>query len=95
MNPNTQIDLRTRLMRRLSLATSTFAFSLVLFSLGCVSPQSQTETVYVWHTLAGQPGGLGNVDGQGAGARFCQPCGLASDGSGNIYVADYYNYAIR
>jgi len=69
--------------------------ALALFVAGCVTPPVETETVYLWHTLAGQPGGLGNVDGQGAEARFCQPCGVACDGAGNVYVADYYNYAIR
>ena len=62
---------------------------------GCVSPKTQCEWVYDWRTLAGQPGGLGNVDGVGETARFCQPHGLAVDGAGNVYVADYYNYAIR
>jgi len=52
-------------------------------------------TGYHWKTLSGQPGGLGNVDGKGAQARFCQPHGLSFDASGNLYVADYYNYAIR
>ena len=52
-------------------------------------------TGYHWQTLAGQPGGLGNVDGKGALARFCQPHGLAFDAAGNLYVADYYNYAVR
>ncbi|MDD4101050.1 MAG: hypothetical protein PHU80_00265 [Kiritimatiellae bacterium] len=52
-------------------------------------------TGYHWKTLAGQPGGLGNVDGKGALSRFCQPHGLAFDATGNLYVADYYNYAIR
>lgn len=50
---------------------------------------------YVWRTFAGQVGGLGNVDGRGAEARFCQPHGLAFDGAGNVIVADYYNYTVR
>jgi sugar lactone lactonase YvrE len=62
---------------------------------GCASPGLQGDTVYEWRTLVGQPGGLGNVDGAGEAARFCQPHGVAIDGAGNVYVADYYNYAIR
>jgi hypothetical protein len=37
----------------------------------------------------------GNVDGTGTGARFYQPYGMAADGAGNIYVADYANCTIR
>ena len=69
------------------------AFAALL--AGCVAPQVQTDTEYVWRTFAGQPGGLGNVDGVGQMARFCQPCGVAFDAAGNVYVSDYYNYAIR
>lgn len=37
----------------------------------------------------------GNVNGQGTAARFYYTCGIATDASGNIYVADTYNHAIR
>jgi len=46
-------------------------------------------------TLAGTAGKLGFTDGAGFAARFNQPYGVAVDGSGNIYVADTYNRAIR
>ena len=39
-------------------------------------------------TLAGATGQLGNADGTGAAARFSGPNGIASDGAGNLYVAD-------
>ena len=45
-------------------------------------------------TLAGQVSG-GLVDGTGAAAKFNYPQGLAVDSSGNIYVADTLNHAIR
>jgi sugar lactone lactonase YvrE len=45
-------------------------------------------------TLAGG-GAAGYADGLGAGARFTQPTGLATDGDGNIRVADRDNRAIR
>jgi sugar lactone lactonase YvrE len=39
-------------------------------------------------TLAGAAGQLGTADGTGAAARFTSPTGVASDGAGNLYVAD-------
>jgi len=44
-------------------------------------------------TLAG--GVEGFQDGQGAAARFNTPSGLALDATGNLYVADTGNHAIR
>jgi hypothetical protein len=46
-------------------------------------------------TIAGSAGQTGFRDGVGVVARFNQPYGLAVDGSGNVYVADTYNRAIR
>jgi hypothetical protein len=46
-------------------------------------------------TLAGSPETMGSSDGTGADARFWQPNGLASDGAGNLFVADANNYIIR
>ncbi len=45
-------------------------------------------------TLAGS-GASGNADGMGAAASFSYPQGVAVDGSGNVYVADYGNNEIR
>ncbi len=45
-------------------------------------------------TLAGT-GSAGSADGSGNVATFNQPNGLAVDGSGNVYVADYGNHKIR
>ena len=44
---------------------------------------------------AGAPGYVRTADGTGAAARFSDPCGIASDGAGNLYVADTGNYTIR
>jgi sugar lactone lactonase YvrE len=46
-------------------------------------------------TLAGTGGETGFTDGTGFVARFNQPYAVAVDGSGNVYVADTYNRAIR
>jgi sugar lactone lactonase YvrE len=46
-------------------------------------------------TLAGSAGMTGFADGVGVVARFNQPYSLAVDGSGNVFVADTYNRAIR
>src|SRR5712675_2110382 len=45
-------------------------------------------------TLAGLAAG-GSVDGSGNSARFNSPCGVATDTSGNVYVADTFNHTIR
>lgn len=49
----------------------------------------------VTQTLAGSAGHPGSANGVGAVARFVLPRGLAVDGGGNIYVADYFNNRIR
>ena len=41
-------------------------------------------------TLGGMPGNIGTAIGTGSAARFSNPAGLAVDGDGNIYVADFY-----
>jgi streptogramin lyase len=46
-------------------------------------------------TLAGTAGSSGSADGTGSAARFDYPEGVAVDGSGNVYVADYNNHTIR
>ncbi len=51
---------------------------------------------YTFITLAGPPeAGAGWYDGAAAAARFYGPSGVATDGSGNVYVADSENHTIR
>ena len=46
-------------------------------------------------TLAGKAGEAGFHDGHAGSARFNDPRGVAVDGSGNVYVADTGNNAVR
>ena len=46
-------------------------------------------------TLAGSPGISGFADGNGSTARFFSPFGVATDGVGNLYVADFHYSLIR
>ncbi len=46
-------------------------------------------------TLAGSPGQTSSADGTGSAARFGFPTGIAVDGAGNLYVADFGNDTIR
>ena len=39
-------------------------------------------------TIAGLAGSMGSRDGAGTFARFFQPCGITSIGSGNFYISD-------
>src|SRR5439155_5371851 len=52
-------------------------------------------TNWVVTTLGGAPGIWGSADGRGSAARFSNPNGVAVDGSGNLYVADFYLNTIR
>ena len=46
-------------------------------------------------TLAGLATAEGTVDGTGSTARFSFPEGIALDGTGNVYVADFGSHLIR
>ena len=46
-------------------------------------------------TLAGLAGTAGSADGMGTLASFTLPYGVATDSSGNVFVADYSNHTIR
>jgi sugar lactone lactonase YvrE len=46
-------------------------------------------------TIAGAPGVSGSADGIGPAASFDSVTSVASDGAGNLYVADFFNGLIR
>lgn len=46
-------------------------------------------------TFAGTAGVAGSADGVGTAATFNFPTGIATDASGNVYVADFANHTIR
>jgi secreted PhoX family phosphatase len=52
-------------------------------------------TNWVVSTLAGQVGNPGSADGTNSSAQFNSPNGIAVDTSGNLYIADADNEAIR
>ena len=52
-------------------------------------------TDWVVSTIGGRAGKRGSTDGSGSSARFSKPMGVATDSSGNLYVADTYNHTIR
>jgi kumamolisin len=53
------------------------------------------DTPLVISTLAGAAGTIGSHNASGTGATFAYPSGIAVDSSGNLYIADYNNNAIR
>ena len=67
---------------------------LNLFFAGSLGAQS-VYTSYTFTTLAGLAGSGGSADGTGSAARFNYPRGVATDSSGNVYVADTANDTIR
>ncbi|MGI9026924.1 MAG: hypothetical protein ACR2GP_15365 [Burkholderiaceae bacterium] len=53
------------------------------------------DTNAVVTTFAGSPSLTGAIDATGRDARFTRPRGTATDGAGNVYVADSGNHLIR
>ena len=54
-----------------------------------------TNLIWVASTIAGSADSPGSADGPGSTAQFSYPTGVAVDGVGNVYVADYGNGTIR
>ena len=65
---------------------------LCMIALSCNVARAQ---IYNWTTIAGVANTIGSADGTNSGALFNAPYGVALDGSGNVYVADYAASTIR
>lgn len=71
-----------------------FAFAMLLLGAG-LAAQSRGASVYEFSTLGGSIAASGNADGVGTAARFNAPASVAVDRSGNVFVADTQNFAVR
>jgi hypothetical protein len=74
--------------RRTLLALFTFAL-LGTRAFGLVTDE------YQWSNFVGNVSGIGHANATGTNAQFQNPQGVASDSSGNLYVADTANHIIR
>src|SRR5437762_3098879 len=84
--------LTTKLRSALGLQSLAIVYALLL--AGSLGAQS-VYTPYTFTTMAGQAGSPGSADGTGSAAQFIYPSAVATDSSGNVYVADLNNSTIR
>jgi streptogramin lyase len=82
-----------RFAQPMGIAVDAFGNIYVADRLNCtirkITPEGEVST------LAGKPGVSGRSDGIGSAATFCNPCGVAVDDTGNVFVADSGNSTIR
>src|SRR5436190_1021118 len=83
--------LTTKLRSALGFESLAFVYAVLL--AGSLGAQS-AYTRYTFTALAGAAL-IGSADGPGSAARFRRPQGVATDSSGNVYVADTGNSTIR
>ena len=68
---------------------------VAVVAAGVAAGTVRAQTSYSISTLAGQPNSPGAVDAVGAAARFQFPAAVVADASGNLYIADTTNHAVR
>jgi len=76
-------------MRNLTALTLSFLVSLAIVAAQQIAIG---QNVY---TVAGSAGIAGSANGVGASASFNNPYGIASDGQGNVYIANRFGHTIR
>ena len=85
----------TSIVADVPLAAGTGNVTITVNGKTATGPAFTYQTAEVVTFVAGGYNTFGFADGIGSKASFSQPTGLASDGSGNIYVADEGNNRIR
>jgi hypothetical protein len=74
----------------------TSAFCWMVVCALCLTQSVGGQTgLYEFTTIAGLAGKTGSTDGTNDGARFNAPSDLTLDASGNLYISDILNHAIR
>src|SRR5260370_1300822 len=81
----------TKLRSALGFESLAFVYAFLLG--GSLGPKSASLAVAT--TMPGGAASPGSADGTGSAARFFCPSGVATDSSGNVYVADGSNNTIR
>lgn len=85
----------TQIVADVPLAAGTGNVTITVNGKTATGPVFTYQTAEVVTFVAGGYNTVGSADGAGSKASFFQPTGLASDASGNIYVADQGNNLIR
>lgn len=85
----------TTIIADVPLAAGTGNLTVTVNGKTATGPVFTYQTAQVVSFVAGRFNTTGSADGLGGSATFSQPTGLASDATGNIYVADEGNNLIR
>ncbi|MSU63072.1 MAG: hypothetical protein EXS31_11885 [Pedosphaera sp.] len=85
----------------MQILTRAVAWTMIVLALTAIqSPAQSIYEPYTFTTLAGNAG-YGSADGTGSAPRFrghsgfSSAFGVAVDGAGNVYVAEWLNHSIR
>jgi sugar lactone lactonase YvrE len=83
----------TTLVVKVTQGSGTGPVTIIVHGDTAIGPVFNYQSIITVSTFAG--GTPGSANGMGAQAQFSEPAGVAVDGQGNVYVADYLNYSIR